>query len=147
MQTMAAPHSTKRISEVADAVGVSTHTLRYYERAGLIDRVDRAVSGHRRFTDDDLTWIEFLTHLRAAGIPIRRLQAYSELRRTGDDTEERRLALMEEHRDAVIHRINELERSLALIERGIESAEDRLTTRRTAAPPDHARSRGGSSGA
>jgi DNA-binding transcriptional MerR regulator len=105
--------STKRISEVARAVGVSTHALRYYEREGLIDRVDRADSGHRRFSEDDLSWIEFLTRLRAAGMSIRRLQQYAELRRAGEDTQERRLALVEEHRAAMLRRLKELERNLA----------------------------------
>ncbi len=118
---LAAP-GTMRISEVADELGVSTHTLRYYERSGLIEPVDRAQSGHRRFTDEDLEWIEFLTHLRAAGLPIRKLQEYADLRRVGADTRDRRIALMEEHRDAVIRRLRALERSLTLINRKIASA-------------------------
>jgi DNA-binding transcriptional MerR regulator len=114
--------SRKRISEVARAVGVSTHALRYYEREGLIDRVDRADSGHRRFSDEDLSWIEFLTRLRAAGMPIRRLHAYAELRRAGQDTQERRMALIEEHRGVILQRLRVLERNLALIEDTGDSA-------------------------
>ena len=109
-------HSAKRISEVARAVGVSTHALRYYEREGRIDRVDRAHSGHRRFSDRDLSWIELLTRLRAAGMPMRRLHEYAELRRAGQDTQERRMALIEEHRGVILERLRELERHLALIE-------------------------------
>jgi DNA-binding transcriptional MerR regulator len=115
--------STKRISEVARAVGVSTHALRYYEREGLIDRVDRAHSGHRRFSDQDLSWIEFLTRLRAAGMPIRRLHEYAELRRAGQDTQARRMALIEEHRSVILQRLRELERHLALIDEPRASAE------------------------
>ena len=107
---------------MARAVGVSTHALRYYEREGLIDRVDRADSGHRRFSDQDLSWIEFLTRLRAAGMPIRRLHEYAELRRAGLDTQERRMALIEEHRSVILQRLRELERHLALIEEPRASA-------------------------
>ena len=113
---------TIRISEAADELGVTTHTLRYYERAGLIDPVDRAQSGHRRFSDEDLEWLEFVTRLRAAGLPIARLQEYAKLRQAGADTAERRIELMEEHRDAVIGRLRSVERSLTLINRKIASA-------------------------
>jgi DNA-binding transcriptional MerR regulator len=116
VQAAAPSRSTKRISEVARAVGVSTHALRYYEREGLIDRVDRAGSGHRRFSDQDLSWIEFLTSMRAAGMPIRRLHEYADLRRAGLDTQARRTALIEEHRGVILDRLRELERQLALIE-------------------------------
>lgn len=116
MPVTASSRSTKRISEVARAVGVSAHALRYYEREGLIDRVDRAHSGHRRFSDRDLSWIEFLTRLRAAGMPIRRLREYAELRRAGQDTKERRMALIEEHRGVILQHLSALERHLALIE-------------------------------
>jgi DNA-binding transcriptional MerR regulator len=119
----ASSNSTKRISEVARAVGVSTHALRYYEREGLIDPVDRAESGHRRFSDEDLSWIEFLTCLRAAGMPMRLLREYAELRRAGHDTQERRMALIEEHRVVILQRLRDLEQHLALIEEPRASAE------------------------
>jgi len=117
----------KRISEVADSVGLSTHALRYYERAGLIDPIDRAESGHRRFTDEDLDWIVFVARLRATGMPIRRLQEYAALRRRSGGTDERQLALLENHRDDVVARMSELHENLALIERTIETCRNRLS--------------------
>jgi DNA-binding transcriptional MerR regulator len=72
-----------RLSIAARASGVSAYTLRYYERAGLIDDVGRADSGHRRYGDDDLAWIEVLQRLRATGMPIRTIRRYAELVRTG----------------------------------------------------------------
>lgn len=60
------------ISEAAAATGLSTHTLRYYERAGLmLDPIDRASSTHRRYTESDIGWVQFLTRLRSTGMPIR----------------------------------------------------------------------------
>ena len=93
-------------------MGVSTHALRYYERAGLIDPIDRAESGHRRFTDEDLDWIRFVTQLRATGMPIRRLQEYAALRRGNGGTKKRQLALLEKHRADVVARVSELHRNL-----------------------------------
>jgi DNA-binding transcriptional MerR regulator len=56
------------ISDAARHAGVSAHTLRYYERAGLLARVERAGSGHRRYDEADLRWIGFLMNLRSTGM-------------------------------------------------------------------------------
>jgi DNA-binding transcriptional MerR regulator len=107
-------------------VGLSTHALRYYERAGLIDPIDRAESGHRRFSDEDLDWIVFVTRLRATGMPVRRLQEYAALRRRNGGTERRQLALLERHRDEVVARMRELRRNLEVIEQTIETCRSQL---------------------
>ncbi len=115
-------------------MGVSTHALRYYERAGLIDPIDRAESGHRRFTDEDLDWIRFVTRLRATGMPIRRLQEYAALRRGTGGTEERQLALLEKHRADVIARLSGLHRNLGVIEQTIETCRNQTEPLTDAAP-------------
>ncbi|MET0860581.1 MAG: MerR family transcriptional regulator, partial [Microbacterium sp.] len=64
-------HEGLSISDAAAATGLSTHTLRYYEREGLmLTPVDRASSTHRRYSDADITWVQFLTRLRSTGMPI-----------------------------------------------------------------------------
>jgi DNA-binding transcriptional MerR regulator len=108
------------ISEAAQASGLTAHTLRYYERAGLLDPVDRGASGHRRYDEADLGRIAFLTKLRATGMPIRRVREYAELLRAGDGNERERLALLEAHRDAVRRRIAEMEGHLELIDYKID---------------------------
>ncbi len=57
------------IEQVAECTGLSAHTLRYYEQIGLLDHVGRATSGHRCYAAKDLAWLEFLTRLRATGMP------------------------------------------------------------------------------
>jgi DNA-binding transcriptional MerR regulator len=114
------------IAEAARATGVSAYTLRYYERAGLIDGVDRAASGHRRYDDGDLAWIEVLQRLRATGMPIQRIRRYAELVREGEGNERDRLALLEEHRDAVKATLAQVRKHLAFIERKIEIYEEKL---------------------
>ena len=104
------------IADAAAATGVSVHTLRYYERAGLIGGVDRAASGHRRYSEADLAWIEALRCLRATGMPIRRIREYAALVRDGDGNEEQRLALLEAHREDVRERLAEVSRTLELID-------------------------------
>ena len=89
------------IAEVAERTGLTRHTLRYYERDGLMLGVDRAGSGHRRYSERDLGWIELISKLRATGMPIREVRRYAELVRAGDGNEDQRLVLLQAHRERV----------------------------------------------
>ena len=122
----AAAEPVLTIADAARETGVSVHTLRYYERAGLIDDVDRASSGHRRYSEADLSWIETLRCLRATGMPIARIRRYAELVRAGTGTEGERLALLEEHRAAVRAELAEVREHLAFVERKITIYKERL---------------------
>lgn len=108
------------IAEVAAATGTSAHTLRYYERIGLIRGVSRARSGHRRYGPDDVRWVEFLRKLQGTGMPIRRMLAYAALARRGDATITERRALLEAHRDDVAAKLAEQKVHLAGIEKKVE---------------------------
>jgi DNA-binding transcriptional MerR regulator len=108
------------IEQVAERTGLSAHTLRYYERIGLLDPVGRATSGHRRYAAKDLAWIEFLTRLRATGMPIRHMQEFAALRRQGDTTIARRCTLLEAHQQMVQTHIEELQQNLETISQKIE---------------------------
>lgn len=115
------------IADVAARTGVSAHTLRYYERIGLIEPVGRAGSGHRRYDEADVRWVEVLTKLRRTGMPIRRMQEYAELVRAGAGNEPERLALLEAHRDEVRAQLEEVARHLDFIERKIEIYRERTS--------------------
>jgi len=109
------------ISDAAHATGLSAHTLRYYERAGLmLDPVERAPSSHRRYTEDEIRWVTLLTRLRATGMPIRRIRDYADLVRAGDGNEDERLALLEAHRTAVLEQLEVMRANLDAIEFKIE---------------------------
>ena len=100
---------------------MSVHTLRYYERAGLmLDPVERAPSSHRRYTEDEIRWVTLLTRLRATGMPIRRIRDYADLVRAGDGNEDERLALLEAHRTAVLEQLEVMRANLDAIEFKIE---------------------------
>ncbi|MGN6171457.1 MAG: MerR family transcriptional regulator [Streptosporangiaceae bacterium] len=92
-------------SEAAEQSGFSLDTLRYYERIGLLDDIDRAPSGHRRFRDDDLEWLGVLRCLRETGMPIAQMRRYAELTRRGEATMAERLSLLTEHDKQVQERI------------------------------------------
>jgi DNA-binding transcriptional MerR regulator len=108
------------IAEAAERSGLSAHTLRYYERIGLIHPVGRGQNGHRRYGRDDIEWLDFLIKLRTTDMPIRQMVEYAELVREGPQTASRRRAMLEAHREALRERIAELEETAAVIDRKIE---------------------------
>jgi DNA-binding transcriptional MerR regulator len=113
------------IAEAAERTGVSTHTLRYYERIGALrEPPERAPSGHRRYTERDLSWIVLLTRLRATGMPIATMLRYAELARAGTATAAERKALLLNHRAEVAARVEQLQRDLAMIDYKIEIYDD-----------------------
>ena len=90
-----------KIGELAERSGLSAHTIRYYERIGLLPYADRTSSSHR---DDDasiLTWFAFLARLKTTGMPIREMVRYAALRENGAATEADRRAMLERHRERV----------------------------------------------
>lgn len=104
------------ISEVADFTGLSAHTLRWYERIGLMPHVDRSHTGQRRFTNRDLDWLAFVGKLRLTGMPVADMVRYAEMVRAGDHTYEQRKALLETTRLDVLQRIAELQDTLTVLD-------------------------------
>jgi DNA-binding transcriptional MerR regulator len=112
------------VHEAAEATGLSAHTLRYYEKIGLVSPVGRAENGHRRYSPQDIAWIGFLNCLRATGMPIARMQEYAVLLREGDSTLEQRRALLYAHQAAVRAEIEELQRHLGSVDEKIRRYEE-----------------------
>ncbi|WP_245763098.1 MerR family transcriptional regulator [Paraburkholderia diazotrophica] len=103
------------IGQVAATSGVSAHTLRYYEQAGLLRPVGRTDAGHRLYSPADLDWLRFVMRLKATGMPIAGMQAFAALRAEGDATIGARREMLVEHREAVLARIAELQTNLDAI--------------------------------
>lgn len=117
------------IADAAAATGLSTHTLRYYERAGLmLTPVDRASSTHRRYGETDLGWVRFLTKLRLTGMPIAVMREYTDLVRQGDVSVPERLALLRRHREAVRAQLDDIVTSLDAVEIKISIYEEKAAT-------------------
>ncbi|WP_233829775.1 MerR family transcriptional regulator [Paraburkholderia sp. ZP32-5] len=110
-------HSTPlTIGQVAATIGVSTHTLRYYEQAGLIRPVGRTPAGHRLYSPADLDWLRFVMRLKATGMPIAGMQEIAALRAQGQPTMRARRDLLVAHRDALLARIADLQSNLGAID-------------------------------
>lgn len=103
------------IQQVAEATQLSVHTLRYYERIGLIHSIGRAENSHRRYTTADVDWINFLNKLRATGMSIQQMQHYTELQREGDASLSERVEMLRVLRDEAEARMAQLAEHLKLI--------------------------------
>lgn len=108
-----------KISELARRTGLNAHTIRYYERIGLLPPPDKSASGHRDYDHSILSWIDFLGRLKATGMPLREMQHYAELRLQGEGTEAARQALLERHRLRVRTNLAALQENLLVLDRKI----------------------------
>lgn len=109
--------SSLTIKEAAAATGLTTHTLRYYERIGLIDPIPRQDNKHRLYRDEDILWIGFLLKLRSTGLPIRKMLRYAELRRMGNQLQSvsERKALLEQHTLSLEATLTDLQSNLTVM--------------------------------
>lgn len=112
------------IAEVSKQYELTPDTLRYYERIGLIPPVHRNSSGNRDYTEDDCRWVSFIKCMRSAGLSIEVLMEYVTLFRQGDETREVRKELLEAQRRELIKRIEELQDTLAVLDRKIAGYEN-----------------------
>ncbi|MCO5973995.1 MULTISPECIES: MerR family transcriptional regulator [Actinoallomurus] len=95
-------------AQTAEKTGFSIDTLRYYEKIGLLDRIDRTAAGRRRFSSDDLGFLGVLRCLRDTGMPIAEMRRYAELARGGDATLDERIALLEAHDERIDRQLETL---------------------------------------
>lgn len=108
------------ISEVATLTGLTAHTLRWYERIGLMPHIDRSHTGQRRYRNRDLDWLDLVGKLRLTGMPVADMVRYAELVREGDHTYAERFDLLKSTREDVLARIAELQDTLSVLDRKID---------------------------
>ncbi|UUU21760.1 MerR family transcriptional regulator [Streptomyces sp. DSM 40750] len=107
------------ISEVVVLTGLTAHTLRWYERIGLMPHIDRSHTGQRRYRNRDLDWLDLVGKLRLTGMPVADMVRYAELVREGDHTYSERFELLKSTRQDVLSRIAELQDTLNVLDRKI----------------------------
>jgi DNA-binding transcriptional MerR regulator len=103
------------IQQVAQATNLSEYTLRYYERIGLIHPINRAENKHRRYSLDDIGWIDFLMKLKATGMTIQQMQQYAALQREGDISLPQRVEMLKVLREQVEVHMDELREHMKLL--------------------------------
>jgi len=118
-----------RISKVSEQTGFSADTLRYYEHIGLIPPINRNQSGIRDYREIDIKRIEFIKCMRSAGLPIDVLIEYIGLVQQGDQTIEARKEILEEQRDVLASKIENLQNTLDLLNHKIQVYEEAVLKR------------------
>jgi DNA-binding transcriptional MerR regulator len=113
-----------KIAEVSERHDISSDTLRYYERIGLIPPVHRNNSGIRDYNELDLRRVEFIKCMRSAGLPIEVLIEYIGLVQQGDQTIEARKEILIEQRELLVVRMEEMQKTLDLLDHKIEVYEN-----------------------
>ena len=123
----AIPADGLSIADAARYSGVSVHTLRYYERAGLLATIPaRTSGGTRRYYAEDLKWIRVCTRLRATGMSTALIRRYAELVQAGAGNEQERLEIFEAHRAKVLEQLAVLTENLSLIDHKIDVYQRRI---------------------
>jgi MerR family transcriptional regulator, aldehyde-responsive regulator len=113
-----------KIAEVSQRFNISTDTLRYYERVGLIPPVNRNGSGIRDYNELDLRRVDFIKCMRSAGLPIEVLIDYVALVQRGDETIDARKEILKEQRELLLTRMQEMQKTLDILDHKIEVYEN-----------------------
>ena len=100
------------IQEVSNKTGLTAHTLRYYEKEGLISGVERSQGGFRQYTDEDLERLGLICCLKNTGMSIQEIARCVQLPHEGDHTLEERVELLRAHREQVLARMAEMQKHL-----------------------------------
>ncbi len=100
------------IQDVSKRTGLSAHTLRYYEKEGLLSHVDRSAGGFRQYTDEDMEALGLICCLKNTGMPLQEIARFVALTHEGDQTLKERVELLRDHRENVISRIGEMQKYL-----------------------------------
>lgn len=107
------------ISQVAEKCGLTAHTLRYYDKEGLLPFVERSAAGIRKFKEADLEWLGIITCLKETGLPVKQIKQFIDWCLEGDDalaqrynvfveqkkSIEAQMAVLQKHLDKVNYKI------------------------------------------
>ncbi|MEH7503893.1 MerR family transcriptional regulator [Neobacillus drentensis] len=116
-----------QISEIAKLLGITPHTLRYYEKEKIIFPA-RNENGDRVYDETHLTWMKFVMKLKQTQMPIAQIREYAELVRQGETTAQARINLLEEHRSSIQNQINNLLSTEKMLDKKIIGYRDYIKT-------------------
>ncbi|MFD3448960.1 MerR family transcriptional regulator [Microbacteriaceae bacterium 4G12] len=108
------------IKEISKITGLTEHTLRYYEKIGLLNEVKRDRNGYRQYAESDISWINFLIRLKVTGMSVADMKLFSDLRSQGESTISARRELLEMHQNKILKEMQELKDNLVKIEEKID---------------------------
>lgn len=108
------------VKQVAEILGISVHTVRYYDDKGLIPGTKRNSANQRVFDDEELEWLFVSVTLRNTGLSLAEIKRYITLYQQGDDTLPERYQIMQEQRARTIQEMEDLKLRLAVLDRKLE---------------------------
>ena len=114
------------IQEVSKKTGLSAHTLRYYEKEGLISGVGRTQGGFRQYSEEDLEALGLICCLKNTGMSLQEIARFMELTHQGDQTLKERVELLREHRENVLERVSEMQCHLEKVTRKLNHFTEKL---------------------
>ena len=114
------------IQEVSEKTGLTPHTLRYYEKEGLLGRVERSAGGVRQYSDADLDALGAICCLKNTGMSLEEIARFMSLAQEGDSSLRQRTELLQAHRQRVIERLAEMQAHLDKVTRKLDWYTERL---------------------
>ena len=114
------------IQEVCEKTGFSAHTLRYYEKEGLLTGIQRSRGGIRQYSDEDLEWLGLISCLKNTGMALQEIARFVHLAHQGNETLTERVELLKERREKIVERIAEMQRYLEKINWKVDYFSDKL---------------------
>ena len=131
---------TYTISEMANKMGVSIYTLRFYDKEGLLPFVER-INGRRIFKDKDFAWLRIINCLKNTGMPIKQIRNYLELTLKGDESLKERQNIILQQKESLESQIRflqcnlkELEYKAWYYEKAIEAGTEKIHSERPCNP-------------
>ena len=100
------------IKEVCKKTGLTAHTLRYYEKEGLLTDIRRSQGGFRQYSDENLEWLGLICCLKNTGMPLQEIARFVRLAHQGDSTLEERVELLKDHQEKILERMDETQQYL-----------------------------------
>lgn len=108
------------ITQASKRTGLTVHTLRFYEKEGLLPYVERDSAGNRIYQESDFRWLDLIICLKSSGMPIKKIKDYVLWSIEGDATLDIRLEMMRSHKNTILEKISELEKYIKQIDYKIE---------------------------
>ena len=115
------------IKELSEKTQLSAHTLRYYEKIGILPGIHKNASGHRVYSNADMDWLSFVIKLKSTGMPLEKILEYAHLREQGEATTAARMALLVAHREALEAAIQQQQNHLQALDKKIAFYRTHLT--------------------
>ena len=125
------------IKEVAEKTNISAYVLRYYEKEGVLPRIDRSQGGSRRYTDEDLDLLGLITCLKNTGMPLKDIRTFVQLREKGPETLRQRRDILKAQQQTVLEQLGEMQKNYEKVTKKLAYYDGLLAEGETEGPKEN----------